>query len=117
MAHTKAGSYLAERSRELEAEVDSSKRALALALSQDRADRGSSELASVLANIGFSEWEQSADVSGDSGVDEFHGAMMRSEISSRRGVRDVVVLNDMVRQTPGWLIIDFATLPPLDAAS
>lgn len=90
MAHTKAGTYLVERSRELEAEVDSSRQALALALSQgDRADRRSSELASVLAEIGLSECEKSDGVTGDSGVDEFHGAMMRSEVSSRRGVRDV----------------------------
>jgi len=56
-AHRNAGTYLAERARTLEAEVDIAKRTVATCLAPDRAER-SSTFASVLARMGLGEIEE-----------------------------------------------------------
>lgn len=103
-AQTKAGAYLADRARALEAEVENSKRNLATALAPDPAERSSSGYFFVLANIGLDQSEDNArlarreDMGGEDldcrprggglqknekNVCGLHEAMMRAEISNR----------------------------------
>lgn len=102
-AQRKAGAYLADRVRVLEAEVENSKQTLATALASDPAESGSSTYSFVLASIGLGQSEgdaflaRRADMSGEDADDGasgglknnahvggLHEAMMRAEIFNRR---------------------------------
>lgn len=102
-AHRKAGTYLADRARILEAEVEKSRQTLIAALAPDRAEQSSSAHALVLSSIGLSEGEgitiraqeigegesdKTAEALGrcqnQNNFGGFREAMMRAEVSSRR---------------------------------
>lgn len=104
-AQGKAGDYLADRARTLEAEVENSKQTLATVLAPDPAERGSSGYIFVLARIGLGQSEKNAclprgeDMMRGEGSESrpsgggsqkkenavgIHDAMMRAEISNRR---------------------------------
>lgn len=101
-AHRKAGTYLADRARDLEAEVKNSRQTLAAALAPDGAESSSSTRAFVMSSIGLGECIDIPTIARGTGAnvrDETAGslggyqsqkdarglseAMMRAEVSSR----------------------------------
>lgn len=105
-AHRKAGAYLTDRARVLEAEVETSRQTLATALAPDRAERSSSTHAFVLSSIGLGQCDDTAQGARESERDEtaealggrqnqndaggFREAILRAEVSSRRAPEFVV---------------------------
>lgn len=103
-AQRNAGTYLADRARTLEAEVDIARRNVAASLAPDRAEQTSSMHASVLASIGLGEREEKAMLehgassgeeerqAGASGEwrqenDGLQFAMMHVDVSNRRALK------------------------------
>lgn len=107
-AHRKAGTYLADRARALEAEVETSRRSLTAALAPDRAEHSSSIHAFVLSSIGLGQCDDTAQGTGESERGEttealarcqpqtsaggLREAMMRAEVSSRSVPKLVVAM-------------------------